>query len=39
MCAEALIDDIEMDKRVALNCLARPGYEKYKEHELFQTKS
>ncbi|KAG9317652.1 riboflavin kinase, partial [Chiua virens] len=26
---QALIDDIETDKRVALNSLARPGYEKY----------
>jgi riboflavin kinase len=26
---EALIDDIETDKKVALNSLARPGYEKY----------
>ena len=26
---EALIDDIETDKRVALNSLARPGYKKY----------
>lgn len=26
---EALIEDINTDKRVALNSLARPGYEKY----------
>ncbi|KAL0949549.1 hypothetical protein HGRIS_009598 [Hohenbuehelia grisea] len=26
---EALIDDIETDKRVALNCLQRPEYQKY----------
>jgi len=26
---EALIEDIETDKRVALNCLERPGYQKY----------
>ncbi|KAF9040627.1 riboflavin kinase [Panaeolus papilionaceus] len=26
---EALIEDIETDKRVALNCLQRPGYQKY----------
>jgi riboflavin kinase len=27
--AEALIDDIEVDKKVALNSLARPGYQKF----------
>lgn len=27
--SEALIEDIEVDKRVALNCLNRPEYEKY----------
>ncbi|KAI0688556.1 riboflavin kinase [Cytidiella melzeri] len=32
---EALIEDIEMDKRVALNCLARPEYEKYKQDSVF----
>ena len=32
---EALIEDIETDKRVALNCLARPGYEKFKQHSIF----
>jgi len=26
---EALIDDIEVDKKVALNSLARPGYQKF----------
>jgi len=26
---EALIDDIEVDKQVALNCLQRPEYKKY----------
>lgn len=36
---EALIEDIEMDKRVALNCLARPAYEKYRNDPLFQTSS
>lgn len=28
--SEALIEDIEMDKRVALKSLLRPAYEKYK---------
>ncbi|KAJ7507519.1 hypothetical protein B0H11DRAFT_2153194 [Mycena galericulata] len=32
---EALIEDIEVDKRVALNSLARPQYEKYKEDPHF----
>jgi hypothetical protein len=32
---EALIDDIETDKRVALNSLARPGYEKYASTPFF----
>jgi len=36
---EALIEDIEMDKRVALNCLARPAYQKYREDPLFETSS
>ena len=27
---DALIEDIETDKRVALKSLSRPGYEKYK---------
>ena len=27
--AEALIDDIETDKRVALNSLARPAYQRF----------
>jgi len=27
--AEALIQDIEIDKQVALNCLQRPEYQKY----------
>jgi riboflavin kinase len=26
---EGLIEDIEIDRRVALNCLKRPEYEKY----------
>ncbi|TFK56102.1 riboflavin kinase [Heliocybe sulcata] len=34
---EALIDDIETDKRVALNSLARPAYEKYQEDPFFQS--
>jgi len=33
---EALIDDIEFDKKVALKSLARPGYEKYIEDPFFQ---
>ncbi|KAI0772650.1 riboflavin kinase [Irpex lacteus] len=32
---EALIQDIETDKQVALNCLARPEYEKFKTHKTF----
>ncbi|KAI0796462.1 riboflavin kinase [Abortiporus biennis] len=32
---EALIEDIETDKRVALNSLARPEYEKYIEDPYF----
>jgi riboflavin kinase len=32
---EALIDDIETDKRVALNSLARPSYEKYVSDPFF----
>ncbi|KAJ7276163.1 riboflavin kinase [Mycena haematopus] len=32
---EALIEDIEVDKRVALNSLTRPAYEKYKEDPHF----
>ncbi|KZT12924.1 riboflavin kinase [Laetiporus sulphureus 93-53] len=34
---EALIEDIEMDKRVALKSLARPAYERYKSDPLFGT--
>jgi riboflavin kinase len=33
---EALIDDIEFDKKVALKSLARPGYEKYMSDPFFQ---
>lgn len=33
--AEALIDDIEFDKMVALNCLKRPDYSKYAEDAYF----
>jgi riboflavin kinase len=33
--SEALIDDIETDKHVALNCLARPNYEKYSKDDFF----
>ncbi|KAH9942554.1 riboflavin kinase [Amylocystis lapponica] len=36
---EALIDDIETDKRVALKSLARPGYELFKTDPLFDTVS
>ncbi|KAJ7228894.1 riboflavin kinase [Mycena pura] len=32
---EALIQDIEVDKRVALNSLSRPHYDKYKEDPHF----
>ncbi|KAF9816290.1 hypothetical protein IEO21_04155 [Rhodonia placenta] len=32
---EALIEDIETDKRVALKSLARPGYEKFRADPLF----
>lgn len=32
---EALIDDIETDKRVSFNSLARPGYEKYASDPFF----
>lgn len=32
---EALIEDIETDKRVALKSLARPSYEKFKSDPLF----
>ncbi|KAF9247111.1 riboflavin kinase [Melanogaster broomeanus] len=34
---EALVDDIETDKRVALNSLARPGYEKYASDSFFSS--
>ncbi|KAG6837523.1 hypothetical protein H0H93_007704 [Arthromyces matolae] len=33
---EALIDDIEMDKRVAVNSLDRPGYQAFINHEHFK---
>lgn len=32
---EALIEDIEFDKKVALKSMARPGYEKYKTDPFF----
>jgi len=32
---EALIEDIEVDKRVALNCLQRPEYKKYEKDAHF----
>ncbi|KAG0702359.1 riboflavin kinase [Suillus ampliporus] len=32
---EALIEDIEFDKKVALKCLTRPGYEKYMSDSFF----
>jgi len=35
---EALIEDIETDKRVALKSLARPAYEKFKFEPLFESK-
>lgn len=34
---DALVEDIETDKRVALNCLTRPEYEKFKHDPVFQT--
>ncbi|KAI0921474.1 hypothetical protein AcW1_004562 [Taiwanofungus camphoratus] len=34
---EALIEDIETDKRVALKSLARPEYEKFKSDSLFRS--
>jgi len=34
---EALIDDIEMDKKVSLNSLARPGYGKYASDSFFSS--
>ena len=33
--AEALIDDIEFDKKVALNCLQRSAYQAFAEHSHF----
>ncbi|KAJ3509269.1 hypothetical protein NLJ89_g5313 [Agrocybe chaxingu] len=33
---EALIEDIEVDKRVALNCLERPGYNLYAKDSHFR---
>ncbi|KAH8830669.1 riboflavin kinase [Flagelloscypha sp. PMI_526] len=32
---EGLINDIEFDKKVALNCLERPGYSQYRADEKF----
>ena len=32
---EALIEDINTDKQVALNSLARPGYEKFQSDRYF----
>lgn len=37
--SEALIEDIETDKKVALNCLQRPGYQKYANEAVFQQPS
>ncbi|KAI0751432.1 riboflavin kinase [Daedaleopsis nitida] len=37
MFLEALIEDIEMDKRVALNSLNRPGYEQLKSDAFFDS--
>ncbi|KIJ70491.1 hypothetical protein HYDPIDRAFT_184777 [Hydnomerulius pinastri MD-312] len=34
---EALIDDIETDKKVSLNSLARPGYEQYISDTIFSS--
>lgn len=34
---EALIEDIETDKRVALKSLARPAYERFKSDAIFDT--
>lgn len=36
---EALIDDIEFDKQVALNCLERPEYRKYAQDPHFDLQS
>jgi len=36
---EALIEDIETDKKVALNCLQRPGYQKYADEAVFKQPS
>lgn len=36
---EALIDDIETDKKVALASLARPGYVRYVKDPLFDLSS
>jgi riboflavin kinase len=35
---EALIEDIEVDKKVALNCLARPAYQKFAKDAFFNGK-
>lgn len=32
---EALIEDIEVDRRVALNCLERPAYQKFMKDSFF----
>lgn len=36
---EALIEDIEVDKRVALNCLERPRYQAYANDPHFSLRS
>ncbi|KAL4075760.1 hypothetical protein V8B97DRAFT_1926444 [Scleroderma yunnanense] len=35
---EALIEDIETDKKVALTSLARPGYQTYTSHTFFRSR-
>ncbi|KAF9066080.1 riboflavin kinase [Rhodocollybia butyracea] len=35
---EALIEDIDMDKQVGLNCLAREGYTRFAQDEFFDVK-
>jgi len=34
---EALIEDIEMDKKVALTSMARPAYQTYTSHSFFRS--
>lgn len=34
--SEALIEDIEIDKQVALSCLQRPAYQRYANDSSFK---